>query len=75
LKITIILANCGNPADQIDNTIVDILGYLDPAIEGSNVTISCSSEHIVWSRTVVAICGENREWEPDLKEISLNCSG
>jgi hypothetical protein len=74
LKIILLLANCGNPADQMDNTIVDIMGYTDPAIEGSNVTISCSSGH-VWNGSVVAICGENGEWEPDLKEISLNCSG
>ena len=69
-----ILANCGNPADWIDNTIVDIMGFTDPAVEGSNVTISCSSGH-TWHGAATAICGENSEWEPDLEEISLICSG
>ena len=69
-----IIANCENPADQIDNTIVDITGFTDLAIEGSNVTISCSSGH-VWNGTAIAICGENGKWEPDLEDISLNCSG
>lgn len=68
------LANCGTPTDQIDSSIVNIMGYRDPAIAGSNITISCTSGH-VQNDTIIAICRENGKWEPDIKEIVSNCSG
>ena len=30
------LVNCGNPADTIGSTVVNIMGYRNPVIEGSN---------------------------------------
>ena len=68
------VANCGNPTDQVDNTLVDIIGYTDPAVEGSNITIDCSSGY-ARNGAFNAVCLENGNWEPELKDISLNCSG
>jgi hypothetical protein len=62
------VANCGNPADRIDNTAVDIMGYMDPAVEGSNVTISCSSGYVL-NGANTAICMRNGNWEPDPRQV------
>jgi hypothetical protein len=62
------VANCGNPADQIDNTVVDIMGYVDPAIERSNVTISCSPGYVL-NGANTATCMRNGNWEPDPREM------
>ena len=60
--------NCGNPADQIDNSIVNILGYRDPAVEGNNITFSCLSGRVL-NGPNTATCVGNGEWEPDLREV------
>jgi hypothetical protein len=44
------------------------MGFMDPAIEGSNVTISCSSGHVL-NGANMAICMRNGNWEPDPREV------
>ena len=63
------VANCGNPADLlIDSTVVNIMGYVDPALEGSNITISCSSGNVL-NGANTATCMRNGNWKPDPREV------
>ena len=62
------LAKCGNSADEIDNTTMDIMGYIDPAVEGSNITISCLSGRAL-NGANTATCMGNGNWEPDPREV------
>ena len=62
------VANCGNPAGQIDNRAVDIMGFMDPAIERSNITISCSSGYVL-NGPSSSTCMRNGNWEPDPREV------
>ena len=53
---------CGNPENLIDNS-VSILGYTEPAVEGTIVTFQCPPG-LVLDGANSSICTENGEWEP-----------
>ena len=57
---------------QIDNSIVIIMDYTDPALEGANVTFSCPSG-LVLTGPSVATCMTNGKWEPDPGDVM--CKG
>ena len=44
------------------------MGYRDPAIKGSNITISCSHKHVL-NGANAATCMGNGKWEPDPREV------
>ena len=44
-----------------------LVGYIDPAVEGATVILSCSPGQIL-SGPQASICMENGEWEPDPKK-------
>ena len=58
--------------DLILNDSLNITGYSQPAIVGSNVTFSCTigMEQIGPNST---ICMENGKWEPDPQKVE--CKG
>ena len=51
---------------------VTVLGYREPAIEGSTIFFICPPElELVGART--STCVENRQWKPDPREVE--CKG
>ena len=44
-----------------------VIGYIDPAVEGTTVILSCSPGQIL-SGPHASTCMENGEWEPDPKK-------
>jgi hypothetical protein len=65
-------AKCANVLHQVHDNIRAI-GYSDPALEGSSVTLECSSPNLVHMGPNITTCMENGEWEPDPREV--NCIG
>ena len=62
---------CGNPENLIDNS-VSILGYTEPAVEGTTVTFQCPPGAVLDGANS-STCTENGEWEPLPREI--HCFG
>ena len=58
---------------QIEDSQVKIMGYNNPAVEGTNVTLSCPSGLVLTGPNDIATCMENGKWEPDLGE--MDCKG
>ena len=66
-------AKCGHPLHQsADNDSVTVIGYRDPAVEGTNVTFSCSPG-LVLTGPSTTTCMDNGQWEPDPREVK--CKG
>jgi hypothetical protein len=65
-------AKCANVLYQAHDNI-RVIGYSDPALEGSSVTLECISPHLVHMGPNITTCMENGEWEPDPREV--NCIG
>ena len=61
------LANCGNPADQV-NDLVRVFDFMEPALEESNVTFDCLLGQIL-SGPNTSTCMRNGKWEPDPREV------
>ena len=71
-------AKCDHPLPQSDNDAKAVLvsGYRDPALEGTNVTFSCSSglnDIIVLTGPSTSTCMGDGEWEPDPRDAE--CKG
>ena len=60
---------------QIEDSQVKVMGYNNPAVEGTNITLSCPSGLVLTgpSDMYIATCMENGKWEPDLGE--MDCKG
>ena len=65
-------ADCGNPADKIDDTITVICQSEFSATEGTNVTFNYPPGSVLVGSNA-AVCTENEEWEPDPREVK--CAG
>ena len=74
-----LIAKCKNPLDQsrmavrdreIDDSLV-VTGYIDPAVEGSSINLSCSSG--VLTGPTMTTCMQNGEWKPD--PVNAECKG
>ena len=61
---------CGNPENLIDNS-VSILGYTEPAVEGTIVTFQCPPG-LVLDGANSSTCTENGEWEPLPREFIVS---
>ena len=68
----IIIAKCDHPLSQpIDGAIkVQVSGYGDPAVVGTNVTFSCPSglQDVVLTGPTKTTCTGNGRWEPDPRD-------
>ena len=60
-------AKCEDLASQVDGSTM-VVGYRDPAVEGTNVTFSCPPG-LVLTRPDISTCMRNGEWEPNPGEI------
>ena len=73
-----LIAKCIHPLDQavrdreIDDLLV-IIGYIDPAVEGSSVNLSCSSGVI--TGPTMTTCMLNGDWEPDPTDMECEHKG
>ena len=65
----IVLVNCGNPANRINDSNICV-EYEQPPIEGSYANFSCYTGHELHS----AECMGNGEWVPDPQELEINCT-
>jgi hypothetical protein len=64
--MTLFLAGkCNNPM-ELTNALT--VGYLDPAIEGQSITVTCAPGQIL-NGSSSSTCTENGEWEPDPREV------
>ena len=63
VEILLHVVKCPRPAS--DNPVI-IEGYRSPAIEGTTITLRCSTGLILTGSTT-ATCKGNGEWEPNLK--------
>ena len=59
----IYLATCPHPAEQVDGS-VSVIGYKEPALRGTNVTLACPAGLILTPGSTLTCVG-NGEWEPD----------
>ena len=66
---------------MVPHDLVNLIGYSypDPAILGTNVTISCvdeskQTENFENMSSVQITCMKNRRWEPDPREIIEECN-
>ena len=59
-------AKCRYPVAAVEH--IKIVGYSNPAVEGSNITFGCSSG----LELITSMCMGNGEWEPDPGEIKCN---
>ena len=64
--------NCGNPADQLEESVIIVNQNVFPVPEGSNITFSCPPGRVLIGSNM-AECMENGEWEPNPWEVK--CSG
>ena len=60
-------AICEDPASQVDVSTM-IIGYRNPAVEGTNVTFSCP-RGLVLTGPNTSTCMRNGEWEPNPGEV------
>ena len=62
---------CENVLHQLgqahDN--IRVIGYSDPAIEGTTIMLECSSPNLVHMGPNTTTCIGNGEWEPDPREM------
>ena len=59
---------------QIVDSQVEVVGYSNPALEGTDITLSCPSGQVLTGRnSTSATCMWNGKWEPDLEEVE--CKG
>ena len=52
---------------------IRVIGYSDPALEGTTITLECSSPNLVLIGSNTTTCMGNGEWEPDPRD--MNCAG
>ena len=61
-------------APLVDDSILQYpSGDINPAIEGTIITFSCSASDLVLTGPNSTICMSNGEWEPDPTEVA--CKG
>ena len=67
---------CGHPLhDRVSGTesnSIIIMNYMDPAIEGTNITFGCPPDYVLIGPNTTTCMG-NGEWEPDPREVE--CKG
>ena len=57
---------------QIVDSHVRVVGYSIPALEGNDTTLSCPSGQVLTGHNgtgTSAMCMQNGNWEPDLREV------
>ena len=52
-----------------DHENIQVIGYSDPALEGTSITLECSSPSLVHMGPSTTTCTGNGEWEPDPSEV------
>ena len=57
-----------------DSQSVQLMGYVDPSLEGTMVNFSCPTGQILIGPTT-STCMENGEWESDPIESNIKCKG
>ena len=62
-------AKCAYPSTH-NGSEIEIMDYVAPALEGSQVSFSCTPG-LVLTGPNVAVCAGNGEWEPDPSQT--NC--
>ena len=56
--------NCGSLLRLITNAIIQVAGYNQPTVVGTNATFACPSTHALTGPNTTTCMG-NGEWEPD----------
>ena len=71
--------NCGNPLNLVNgqnlarnDSMISVLGFSHPAMEGASVNFVCSPNHVLFGPHS-ATCMGNGEWKPDPREVE--CKG
>ena len=52
-----------------DDGSIRINGYRDPAIEGTDATLECSTPNLLLLGPNTVTCMGNGEWEPDPRQV------
>ena len=69
-------AKCGDPLDGLPThaaNSIQILGYVNPALQGLNVTVSCRSRlPLNGSNSATLTCLDSGQWEPDPRGIECD---
>ena len=71
VMMSLYIADCGYPNFQVDSPVL-VMGYSDPAREGTAITFSCSPG-LVLTGPNTTTCMDNGQWEPDPREVK--CKG
>ena len=64
----IIIVKCEDLLHQLGLDI-RLNGYSDPALEGTSVTLECTSPNLVHMGPNITTCMGNGEWEPDPRDV------
>ena len=65
-------ATCSYPFSGTNNNSITVVGYVDPAIEGTTLTFDCPPEYVL-TEPNSSTCMRNGKWEPDPREVE--CKG
>ena len=66
------VVKCDHPQELLEaDSSVQVTGYSDPALEGTNVTFQCVSPGLSFflDGPNSSVCKANGQWEPDPREI------
>ena len=71
-----IIAKCDYPFQAITNDShnVQVMGYVDPSLEGTTVNFSCPIDQILTGPRT-STCLGNGEWESNPSESNIKCKG
>lgn len=67
------IAKCESPSIS-DGSGLNILGYRDLALEGTNITLICTSG-FQFNDPIIARCASTGKWIPDPNEMIVKCLG
>ena len=60
---------CEDPLEEI-NEDLRVVGYSDPAVEGTMITLECSSPDMVLTGSNRITCADNGLWEPNPRQTA-----
>ena len=63
---------CGDPSKQINDSedAIQVVGYSDPAVEGTTIMLECSLPDMVLTGPSRIICADNGLWQPNPRQTA-----
>ena len=71
------MSRCNDPLDTLTEANRSLVNadFISPAVEGTNVTFSCTDPQLLLNGPKIAKCTENGTWEPDPRNVKCIQTG